>query len=136
MDLKQFDWTCSAIPQMRYIRGGTSKLSQKMYSAYKEIGPQPDYDKFKKNRDAIVQSIPEKHAELKEIVSFLFFRIYGGSNPLFKVAEEFGSVSEFDYRKIISYFATKNTTDNMDRTIIQMVRQLLQIHYSEANSCW
>ena len=129
--LKLSDWSCTAIPRMRYVKEKTALVSRMLFELLiKSESVQPQLDSFQQTSLEIMKRVDSENTILKLAIDSLLPRMIYFKTPLLTIAREYRSVSDFDYRRINSYFKTLATTDQVDRLMIQIIHQILHLHYT------
>ncbi len=133
--LEKADWSKAAIVTKSSLKGKLTKsLLKSMYAFYKKSewnADLPTREDLAARHIEFLNQIPVKFRGLRECVLLLFPKLFFGKNALFTLAKEHRSVTDFDYKKILSYFTTQRTSDKTDRLLVQMVRQLLHYYYTD-----
>lgn len=129
--LKFSDWSCAAIPHMRYVKEKTTLASRQIFA----ILCKGDAEKFKLEdipvlTANILVTVNSKNSLLEKAVNSLLKRAVFFKPNLLTIARDYKNVTEFDYKRVGQYFSTRANTDKVDRLMIQLIHQVLHLHYT------
>ncbi len=130
MFLKISDWSNTAIPSMRLVNEKTALAAREMYTALLVSEKQkPSISEIKEVSLRTLDKVETKNALLETAIETLLKRMIYSHPNFLTIANCSTSVENFNYKRIVPYFTGKDTADNVDRLMIQIVHQILHLHY-------
>lgn len=129
--VKFSDWSCAAVPSMRYAKEKTALAAREVLALLKEA----EKDKIPLEEvllrpPQILLKVESKNTILQTAVHCLALKMVGSKPSFLEVARNYKSVEEFDYKNIIHYFTLPTVSDKVDKVMIQLVHQVLQQFYN------
>lgn len=129
--LKFSDWTCTAIPRMRYIKEKTTLVARSILILLRQSEEKkPEFNELTIITAKILAAADAKNPLLEKAVHALLMRAIFFNPNLLTIAKEYPNVTLFDYKRIRNYFIARTNSDQVERLMIQLVHQILHLHYT------